>query len=402
VKRFILLSIALVGCKWTDFDDLSNQTWVRSQDKPSIGSTDYAISITQATSDTNGGELAVVSTDAPTLSTIIYDPSGTEKVGGNPAKLGQHFIASLGEKPILVNDGMGHVALVEKAIDANVIAVVSGQADAPADLTFMGAPPTAATYGGPNGTNLYIAAPTPATGTPNLFVVDGTTNMPQCSLLDEVGMPLQAAAIATDSTKLWVWTKTGSVISYALNTLVAGSCTNLNKGTAAFTQSFMPGTGASIHIVTSGTKEWAVLAAHADKATNGEVVVLDLATADSVMPPMQVGTTLMVDGLLSSTVGTFDTMTYVVLGIPSQQVGSTQAGQVEIHAFDPMTGTLDATAMETLHDAQPENGQLFGRDVTTMQFNGKTILVVAASNEVFAYYRTSIYPTDTRNPPPSP
>jgi hypothetical protein len=397
VKRFILLAIALVGCKWTDFDDLSDQTWVRSQDKPSIGSTDYAISITGASSDTNGGMLAVVSTDAPTFSTIVYDPKGTDKVGDNPLKLGQHFIVSLSEKPILVNDGMGHVALVEKAIDANQIAVVSGPAATPADLTFAGPPPTAAAYG---GTTLYIAAPTPATGTPNLFAVDGTTNMPQCVALDETGMPLQAAAIATDATRLWVWTKTGSVFAYDLSAFVAGSCSALSKSTAAFTQTFSPGTGASIHIVTDGAKEWAVLAAHADKATNGEVVVLDLSTVDAVTPPAQVGTTMMVDGLLSSTVASFDGMTYVVLGIPTKQVGSTQAGQVELHPFDTTTGAIDATAMETLNDAQPEGGQLFGRDVTTMQFNGKTILVVAASNEVYAYYRTSIYPTDTRNPPP--
>ena len=44
MKRFILLAVALTACKWTDFDDLSDQTWVRAQDKPSIGSTDYAIS----------------------------------------------------------------------------------------------------------------------------------------------------------------------------------------------------------------------------------------------------------------------------------------------------------------------------------------------------------------------
>lgn len=399
MKRFILIAVALVGCKWTDFDDLSDQTWVRSQDKPSIGSTDYAVSITGASTGTDGGTLAVVSTDAPTMSTIQYDAKGTDKVGGNVSKLGQFFIASLGEKPILVNDGMGHVALVEKAVDNGQIAVVSGDPNAPNSQAFAGPPPNAAAYA---GTNLLIAAAAPSATDPNFFVDDGTMNMPQCSLLDETGMPLQAAAIATDTTRVWVWTKTGSVIAYDLNQFVAGSCSGLNKATAAFTQTFSPGTGASIHIVSDSGKEWAVLAAHADKATNGEVVVLDLTAADSVTPPTEVGTPLMVDGLLSSTIATFDGQTYVVLGIPTRQVGSTQAGQVELHAFDVSNGTLDTDSMETLNDAQPEGGQLFGRDVAAMQFNGKTILVVAASNEVYAYYRTSVYPTDTRNPPPSP
>jgi hypothetical protein len=397
VKRFILLAVALTACKWTDFDDLSDQTWVRSQEKPSIGSTDYALVIAGASSGTDGGTVSVVSTDSPTYSTIQYDAKGGSKVGDNALKLGQHFIVSLSEKPILVGDGAGNVALVEHAIDAGQIAVVSGPAATPVDLTFAGQPPSAAIWG---GGKLFIAAPTTAVGMANLFVVDGTMNMPSCALTDETGMPLQAAAIATTATRLWVWSKTGSVMGYDLTGLVAG-CTTVGKATAAFTQSFAPGSGARIHIVSDGAKEWAILAAHADKATNGEVVVLDLTVADAVTPPAQVGTTLSVDGLLSSTVAVFDTKTYLVLGIPSAQVGSTPAGQVAIHEVDTTTGMVADAPAEVLNDAQPESGQLFGRDVTTMQYNGHTILVVAASNEVFAYYRTSLY-ADTRNPPPTP
>jgi hypothetical protein len=397
VKRFILLAALLTACKWTDFDDLSDQTWVKSQDKPSIGSTDYAIVIAGASTGSDGGLLAVVSSDSPTYSTIEYDAKGGTKVGDNPLKLGQHYITSLSEKPILVGDGAGNIALVEKAIDGGQIAVVSGPATAPADLTFAGQPPTAAVWG--NG-KLYIAAPTTAAMMPNLFVVDGTASMPSCALTDETGMPLQPAAIATDANRLWVWSKTGAFMGYDLTGLVAG-CTTVGKATAAFTQSFAPGSGARVHIVTAGTKEWAILAAHADKATNGEVVVLDLAAADAVTAPAQVGSTLTVDGLLSSTIAVFDNKTELVLGIPSAQVGNTTAGQVAIHDVDTTTGMVSDMPSAVLNDAQPENGQLFGRDVTTMTYNGKQILVVAASNEVFAYYRTSLY-ADTRNPPPSP
>ena len=393
MKRFILLAISLAACKWTDFDSQSDQTWVRSQQKPSIGSTDYAISITGATTGSDGGELAVVSTDAPTLSTISYDAKGGDKVGGSPAKLGQYFIASLGEKPILVNDGMGHVALVEKAIDAGQVAVVSGSPDTPNSLSFAGPPPNAATYA---GTSLYIAAAASGPAMPNFFVVDGTMNMPSCALTEHDGTtPLAAAAIAADATKLWVWSKAGPVFSYNLADLT-GTCSAAAASTP-FAHTFSPGTGARLNIISDNAgHEWGVLAAHADKATNGEVVVLDL-TQD---PPVQVGTTLSVDSLLSSTVASFAGMDYVVLGLPSKQVGSVTSGQVEIHDFDVATGALDAMPSELLNDAQPENGQLFGRDVTPMQFNGKPILVVAASNEVFAYYRTAVYPTDTRNPAP--
>lgn len=397
MKRFIFLAVALTACKWTDFDDLSDQTWVRAQDKPSIGSTDYAVSIAGASMGTDGGTVAVVSTDSPTYSTIVYDAKGSSKIGDNALKLGQHFIVSLSEKPILVSDGAGKIALVEKAIDAGQIAVVSGPAATPADLTFAGSPPTSAVW---NGGNLYIAAPAPTAGSPNLFVVDGTSTMPSCALTDENGMPLQAAAIATSTSRLWVWTTTGSFMGYDLSGLVAG-CTTVGTATAAFTQTFAPGSGAQVHIVSDNGKEWAILAgASSDRSMPGEVVVLDLAPADAVTPPAQVGTTLTVDGLLSSTVAVLDTKTYLVLGIPTAQVGSTTAGEVDIHDFDTTTGALADMPSEVLNDAQPEANQLFGRDVTTMQYNGHTILVVAASNEVFAYYRTSLYNTDTRNPAP--
>ena len=38
---------------------------------------------------------------------------------------------------------------------------------------------------------------------------------------------------------------------------------------------------------------------------------------------------------------------------------------------------------------------LFGRGVAAVTFNGATILVAAANNEVYTYYATSLY-SDTR------
>ena len=52
---------------------------------------------------------------------------------------------------------------------------------------------------------------------------------------------------------------------------------------------------------------------------------------------------------------------------------------------------LNKASALSLHDAEPESGQLFGRSVTTMKFNDKQILVVAANSEVFAYYKTALY-----------
>jgi len=403
VNRFILVALSLVtlsltACKWTDFDDLSDQAWAHSQDKPSIGSTDYGVSIVGASTSGDGGLVSVVSTDAPTYSTISYDAKGGSKTGDTVLKLGQHYIVSLSEKPILVTDGAGNVALVEKAIDAGKIAVVSGPASAPADLAFAGSPPQAATYA---GSTLIIAAQAAAANAPNLFVVDGANPVGNCIATEPDGTtPLAAAAIAADTQNLWVWSTTGDVFAYDLTAVKACTATLAAVAGTSFSPmtAFAPGTGARIHIVgdAAGAAEFAILAGHADKATNGEVVVLDLKHAGG---PMQIST-LAADGLLSSTVATFDSSMYLVLGYPTKTVKNVAAGEVDILDLDPTTGTLGDTPSETLFDAQPENGEVFGRDVTTMAFNGHTVLVVAASNEVFSYYRTSLYPTDTRNPAP--
>lgn len=397
MKRFIFFAVALTACKWTDFDDLSDQTWAHAQDKPGIGSTDYAVSIVGASTTGDGGLVSVVSTDSPTYSTIQYDAKGGSKIGDNTLKLGQHFITSLSQKPILVTDGMGDVALVEKAIDAGQIAVVSGPARQPGDLSFAGSPPQAAAFA---SKLLYIAASAPGPMMPNLFIVDvgnPTTPVRNCIVTDDTAMPLTASAIATTSDKIWVWSKAGTLFAYdkaALDACAATPIAIVAGSTYTPATAFAPGTGARLHIVDDGTHQYGVLAGAS--TTSGEVQVVDLKAAT----PAAVGSPLMANGVLSSTIATFDGMTFLVLGFPQNEVKNTQAGEVQIFDFDPATGMLGASPAESLSDAQPSNGELFGRDVTTMQFNGKTVLVIAASNDVYSYYRTALYPTDTRNPAP--
>ena len=397
MKRFIFFAVALTACKWTDFDDLSDQTWAHAQDKPGIGSTDYAVSIVGASTTGDGGLVSVVSTDSPTYSTIQYDAKGGSKIGDNTLKLGQHYITSLSQKPILVTDGMGDVALVEKAIDAGQIAVVSGPAAQPGDLSFPGSPPQAAAFA---GKTLYVAASAPGPMMPNLFIVDvgnPTTPVRNCIVTDDAAMPLTATAVATTSNRIWVWSKSGTLFAYdkaALDACAATPIAIAAGSTYTPATAFAPGTGAAMHIVDDGTHQFAVLAGAS--TSSGEVQVVDLKAAT----PTAVGAPLMANGVLSSTIATFDGMTFLVLGFPQNQVKNVAAGEVQIFDFDPATGMLGSSPAESLSDAQPDNGELFGRDVTTMQFNGKTVLVVAASNEVFSYYRMALYPTDTRNPPP--
>jgi hypothetical protein len=364
MRKLILLPLLLVGaCKWTDFDDLADKTWVHASDKPDIGSTDYGIAIVGVSTGSQGGQLAVLSNDTPNYSTLDYTPDGDAAVGPNNQKLGIHFIASLSDPPILITDGAGKIAIVERAIDAGNIAVVLGTATTVNDAPFPSmATPDAATFA---GGNVIIAAGS------TMYTVTGTTAPMMCSLADTA---FHAAALASDGTTLYIWSQTGAFYSVP----VASPCAA--AGNTFTAMSFMPANGAKIHLV--GTH--AVLAGHAMSSTAGQVIVVDTTTMT------QVGTTLTVDGLRSSTVGHYGGMDYVAVGIPSRIVDAQTAGQVELHALGT-DGTLASSAALVLNDAQPDADQQFGRQVATMKFNGQEILVVGTKTEIFAYYKTALY-----------
>ncbi len=359
------------GCKWTDFDDLSDQTWVRSTEKPSIGSTDYATAIVGVTTSSSGGQLAVISNDTPNYSTLDYKPDGAAAVGANAQKLGIHFIATLSEPPIFVTDGNGKIALVERAIDAGNIAVVMGPAGAVTDAPFASMfNPDSATFA---GANLEVAAGA------TIYTLTGTGAPTPCASTDAM---FRAAAMASDGTTLWTWSTAGVFSGVPVAALAPCAGGNLpNAGSELTTTGFMPGTGARIHLV----GQYAILAAHAGSSRMGQVFVIDTTTM------AQVGTTLNVEGLRSSTVGVFDGTTYLAVGVPDRAVDDVVSGGVDVYELDTATGMLGAGPALVLADAQPESGELFGRTLTTMKFNDKNILVVGANSEVFAYYKTSLY-----------
>lgn len=364
MRKLILLPLLLVGaCKWTDFDDLADKTWVHSTEKPDVGSTDYGVALVGVTTQAQGGQLAVVSNDTPNYSTLDFDAAGETSVGVNNQKLGIHFIASLSDPPILITDGAGKIAIVERAIDAGNIAVVLGTANTVGDAPFPSTnTPDAATFA---GGNVIVAAG------PSMFTVTGMGVPAMCTLADTM---FHAAALASDGTTLYVWSQTGAFYSVP----VASPCAA--AGSTFTSTGFMPAYGAKIHIV----GQYAVLAGHAMSSTAGQVIVVDKTTMT------QVGTTLMVDGLRSSTVGSYGGSTYVAVGIPSRIVDAETAGQVELYAL-AAGGMLGSSPALVLNDAQPESNQQFGRQVATMKFNGQEILVVGAKTEVFAYYKTALY-----------
>ena len=373
VLSALLAASALGGCKWGDFDDLADKTWVHATDKPNIGSTNYAMAIVGVTTQTSGGQIAVVSNDVPNYSTLDYTADGQAAVGPNNQKLGVHFIASLSDPPILITDGMGKIALVERAIDAGNIAVVTGPANAVADTPFASAnTPDAAAFA---GTSLVIAAG------PTFYTLGGMGIPPACTSMDA---SLKAAAIASNGTNLFVWTTAGVFGSLPVSALSPCTGGMLPAFGSTYTiPNFMAKTGSRIHLL----GQYAILVSRGGDAANpATVVVVDTTTMTQVSPPLFPG------DLQSSAVGVFNGATYLAIGYPTRSVDGLVSGQVELWEVTPSTGMIDASGpVLVLNDAQPESGEEFGRTLTTMKFNAKDILVVGAHNEVFAYYKTSLY-----------
>ncbi len=367
--QLAIAALALVGCNWTEFDDLADSTWVRSTDDAHVGSRNYGLAIVGLSTTNNGGLLGVVSDDSPDYSTIDYGADGADRSGTNDLKLNQHRIAALSDPPLFVSDGNGKFALAERSTTGGNVAVVFGSATAPAGLDFPAASGTPDTIVFA-GANVVVSAG-------NTFYTLLMGMQVPCSSPDTA---MGVAATASDGTSLWVWAKSGAFFSVPLASLTPCTGGMLPAATSTFTTtSFMPANGAQIHLVGN----YAILTGHPANSRQGQAFVVDTTTMTQAdMVP--------VEGLRTSTVATFGGSTYLFVGVPDRAVDGVVAGQVD--ALELSTaGKLSTTPVMSLTDAQPESGGQFGRSVTTMKFNDKTVLVVAGNSEVFAYYKTALY-----------
>jgi len=212
----VLAATSLIGaCKWTDFDDLEDTTWVRSTQDPEIGSSDYPVAIAGVSTGTSGGTLAVISDDISKYSLIAYTAEGGDSVNTAQAvSLGGQQIGAVSDTPVFVTDPAGRIALVERSSNGGGnFAVFFGAATSPAGLEFAAttqpAPAPDAAVFVPNGANFDLVF---AAGN-SIYTLAAAGGTPvSCMGMDNNNMPLQVAALDHDGTNLWVWTKTGSAI----------------------------------------------------------------------------------------------------------------------------------------------------------------------------------------------
>jgi hypothetical protein len=387
--------LALGGCSWTTFSDLSDSTWVHAQETPDSDQSNYAVAIVNSTTD-QPGELAVLSGTPANYSTLDFDPSGsTSETLTQP--LGQHSISTLSNHPAFVGDGSGNVAVVDKGIDGPLV-VIHGTANQLTDSQLSSTDPVdAATF---SASDIIVASSgmTPASGKPNAWLVQASVT--NCALVDESGtMPMAAAALASDGTNVYAYSRTGEFLVYTRADFEDPSkCGNTQTP---------PPLAPNAHVMTTAPaanggyiglvgSSFAILVAFdSPSSTAGAVTVVSLGAT-----PAQVGTSIATAGVEAAQLGTFGEagtgMPTLALGFPSRTVGTTtDVGEVELHAVDTTGGAVSGDAAETLSIPQADADLVFGRGLAAMTYNGSTILVVAASNVVYAYYETMLY-SDTR------
>ena len=402
--RTTLFALLLGACSWGKFDDLRDEAWVRAVENPDDDSANWAVAIQRGNREsTSGGRLAVFGSSQTLFNELLYKADGSVEVSSNQQKLNSQFgIGNLDPQPIVLADpATDDIALITKSGGASIAVLhgTNGQLavtpifgpDIPEAATFMVAPgfgalpsPQPAQPLVSKGDEVFGAFYTPPE--PNF-------QQPKCKLMNgadavtirALGTYRPAAAMTDD---VIVWSGAGELLIYPSDvfngtrgTVCAGG--TVATPTAAVDTGFSPGLGSQILAVDG---RHVVLQGHSDGGA-GFLALYDL---EAVGGPAIVGPPRTDAGIAIATMLDLGTEQLVVVGYPGARIDGVASGQVQAFTVSTSTG-ISTNPVVTLYDAQPDEDQSFGRGVAAMRFNGRNIIVVAANNEVFAYYRTAVY-----------
>lgn len=389
MRTVICLGLAAAlagGCKWTDFDDLADVTWVGSTEKPDVKSSDYGIAIQRGARSGDGGRLVVLGAGTATYSELIYSGSGESSFPPTEVSLVQKAnIPNIGQQPLLLADpGSDSTSLIVSS-DNGIAILFGAQGMLTAYQLFGVISPDGATYMlAPAQT-----APQPLVGVgdtvygavlPNLPV---GTAQPSCKLVDSASptTKLQIRALgvvrtgATDD--VLMWEASGKLYRYPGS--VFNGCATPQAQTAVVDTTFLPDPGSQILAIDPIN---VVLQGH--RGDNGFLRVFRSPAADMLAAS---GDAAMVSKLRTAAILEVAGVRYVLAGAPTALVSGKAAGQVLVFRI-AATG-LATLPTAILNDAQPDNNQSFGRGVVAMPYNGTQVIAVAADNEVFVYFRVN-------------
>lgn len=387
---------ALGGCSWTQFDDLKDDTWVGSIEKPGIDSSSYGIAIQRGTLAGDGGKLVVVGAGQPTRSDLVFNTRGEASLAPSSVELNsQYGINTIEAQPVLIADPTGDdVSLIVNS-GASQITVLTGSGQinlhqvfvTPSTVdggTYMQPPPRLDTSA-VQPVQPLIASGDLVVGT---FLAGPPNPQPKCKLVDD-GTAISPRALGAVSNAdrgyddVLAWGSNGTLYRY--DGAVFNGCEEQGPE-AKLATGFMPGKGAQILTIDD---DHVLLQGHHDGDEVSFLQVYDARTLAAV------GTAVTLPKLRTAAVLEVAGTKYAIAGYPTASVGGANAGQVLVYKIS--TGGLETTPSVTLNDAQPKGNQQFGRAVVAMPFNGKQVIAVAADNEIFVYFRversdgTSLY-----------
>jgi hypothetical protein len=387
MRTTILLAIAaaFVGCKWTDFDDLADQTWVNATEKPDVKSNDYGVAIQRGNNTGTEGRLVVIGAGQATYSELVYDAEGNSTLPATTLELNAQFgIGNLDSQPILLADPTSSaVALIVNAGGSSLLVLEGAQGALNMHQVFVNPSSVdAATYMlAPMATQnqTLVAAGEVVLGT---FYGIVPNPQPKCKLTDG-GTAIVPKALGAfrngASDDVIAWGTNGKLYRY--DGAVFNGCPTMQEPRAIpapVATGFTPGPGSQILALSGGR---ILLQGHRDTA--GFLQVYDAATLAPV------GGSVSLAGLRTAAILDVDTTQYVIAGYPTNNVDGKTAGQVLL--FKIATTGLETAPAATLNDAQPENNESFGRAVAAMPYRGKSVIAVAADNEIFVYFRSQLY-----------
>jgi hypothetical protein len=401
----VLAAAALGACKWTEFDDLADQTWVASTEKPGVKSSDYGVAIQRGARSTTGGTLVVIGASQPTFSELVYDAQGNTKLSSNTLELNSQFgIGTLDTQPIVLADpspSSDDIALIVNGGGSQVLALIGSGQLSRNDLFVNPSTVDAATYMKPpkrtdagHAGEAQPTRPLVASGDVVLGALFGTPPNPQptCRLVDGANaikpralgaVHITGTVTEPDVDDVLAWGENGKLYRYP-GTVFNGCVTQTPQPTTTGQATGVsPAHGAQI-LSLGGTR--VLLQGHQD---SDDASVLRVFDGITLMP---VGASVSLPKLRTAAILDVGTDQYVIAGYPAEIVGGKAAGQVrlfKINATGPTAG-IDPQPVATLNDAQPEDNQSFGRAVAAMPFNGTPIIAVAADNEIFMYFRANL------------
>ncbi len=400
--------VASSGCKWSEFDDLESAAWVESTEKPDNDSANWAVAIQRGQRAGTGGKLAVLGASQALYNELVYTSTGDVSVATNELELNSQFgLGNIEPDPIFLADpASDDVAFVTSGGSASITVLRGPSGQLTPHQLFGPGRPDAATYmvapnlddaAGVQASQTLVAQDDRVFGT---FFGTVPNPQPRCKLTAGA-TPINVRGLGAvrqvgkDYDDVVVWTATGDLYLWdggIFNGARSSRCPDPtpadgdNTGTSVaplagpVASGFSPGTGAQI--LTFGS--FAVLQGHTD-AGDGFLQVIELATLATVGAPRT-------DRLLrTATVFELAGKHHVVAGYPNAIIDGTNGGQALVFEISTTSG-INPAPMLQLYDAQPESNQQFGRAVAVMPFDGKPVIVIAADNEIFTYFRTNLYP----------